>query len=321
MPPGREPAGRKQGDLVSPDRDPDHRRHPLRRPRDGRSGASGHDVTLLHRTATPELPAASHRRPQRRSLRPRGRPLGRDDRRVRLPARPGRVAARRPRRPRGSPRLRLDGVGVRRPGLGRGRRGRRTAARVFGRDLRGDQRDLRPAQGGLRAGRPASGRGDDGLTVIRPTYVDEAARPDRPLPWWVLRAARGGKMILPDPPTRRCSASTPVTWAPGPSGSSRTPTAGFFTAARPATTFEEFVGDTVAVVGEPVELTPVEATLLTEHGVDAAQLPLWSEGTSEYVLAMSTARAEAAGLTHGPSRRSSATRWRGPPAPPGPGHT
>ncbi len=34
--------------------------------------------------------------------------------------------------------------------------------------------------------------------------------------------------------------------------------------------------------------------------MDGAQLPLWSEGASECVLAMSTARAEAAGLTHRP---------------------
>ncbi len=34
--------------------------------------------------------------------------------------------------------------------------------------------------------------------------------------------------------------------------------------------------------------------------MDGAQLPLWAEGASEYVLAMGTARAEAAGLTHRP---------------------
>ena len=75
---------------------------------------------------------------------------------------------------------------------------------------------------------------------------------------------------------------------------------GVFTAARPATTFEEFVNDTVAAVGEAVELVPVDGTYLTGQGVDGAQLPLWSEGAPEYVLAMSTARAEAAGLTHRP---------------------
>jgi 2'-hydroxyisoflavone reductase len=75
-------------------------------------------------------------------------------------------------------------------------------------------------------------------------------------------------------------------------------TAGVFTAARPATTFEQFIGDTVATVGEPVELVPVDGAFLVERGVDGGQLPLWSEGKAEHVLAMSTARAEAAGLTH-----------------------
>ena len=77
-------------------------------------------------------------------------------------------------------------------------------------------------------------------------------------------------------------------------------TTGVFTAARPATTFGQFLADTVAVVGEPVELVPVDGAFLTEQGVDGAQLPLWSEGAPEQVLAMSTARAEAAGLTHRP---------------------
>jgi hypothetical protein len=45
--------------------------------------------------------------------------------------------------------------------------------------------------------------------------------------------------------------------------------------------------------------------------VDGAQLPLWSEGAPEQVLAMSTARAVAAGLTHRPFEdivRDTATR-------------
>ena len=77
-------------------------------------------------------------------------------------------------------------------------------------------------------------------------------------------------------------------------------TTGVFTAARPATTFGRFLTDTAAVVGEPVELVPVDGAFLTEQGVDGAQLPLWSEGAPEQVLAMGTARAESAGLTHRP---------------------
>jgi 2'-hydroxyisoflavone reductase len=142
--------------------------------------------------------------------------------------------------------------------------------------------------------------GADGLTIIRPTYVvgprDMTAR----YPWWVLRAARGGRMILPGPadaPMQCIDARDMGAWTVR---LVEDRTAGVFTAARPATTFEQFVAETVAVVGEPVQLAPVDGAFLIEQGVDGAQLPLWSEGAAEYVLAMSTARAEAAGLTHRP---------------------
>ena len=139
-----------------------------------------------------------------------------------------------------------------------------------------------------------------GLTLIRPTYVvgprDMTAR----YPWWVLRAARGGRMILPGPaeaPMQCIDARDMGAWT---IRLVETGTSGVFTAARPHTTFEQFLADTVAVVGEPVELALVDGAFLVAQGVDGAQLPLWSEGASEGVLAMSTARAEAAGLTHRP---------------------
>ena len=55
-------------------------------------------------------------------------------------------------------------------------------------------------------------------------------------------------------------------------------TTGVFTAAGPATSFGQFLADTVQVVGEAAELDPVDGTFLTEQGVDGAQLPMWSEG-------------------------------------------
>jgi 2'-hydroxyisoflavone reductase len=142
--------------------------------------------------------------------------------------------------------------------------------------------------------------GDTGLTVIRPTYVvgprDLTAR----YPWWVLRASRGGRMIMPGPadaPMQCVDARDMGAWT---IRLAEEGVAGTFTAARPATTFGEFVADTVAVVGEPVELVPVDGSFLTDQGVDGSDLPLWSEGAADYQLAMSTARAEDAGLTHRP---------------------
>ncbi len=142
--------------------------------------------------------------------------------------------------------------------------------------------------------------GDAGLTIIRPTYVVGPRDVSGRYPWWVLRAARGGRMILPGPadaPMQAIDARDMGSWT---IRLVEEKTAGIFTAARPATTFESFIADTVAGVGEPVELAPVDGTFLVEQGVDGAQLPLWSEGVSDNVCAMSTARAEAAGLTHRP---------------------
>jgi 2'-hydroxyisoflavone reductase len=151
--------------------------------------------------------------------------------------------------------------------------------------------------------------GDTALTVIRPTYVvgprDMTAR----YPWWVLRAARGGRMIQPGPgdaPMQCIDARDMGAWT---IRLAQDRTAGAFTAARPATTFAAFLSDTVAAVGEPVELTPVDGAALTAEGVDGGQLPLWSEGAPDYVLAMSTAKAEAAGLSHRPFVETVRDTW------------
>ena len=45
---------------------------------------------------------------------------------------------------------------------------------------------------------------------------------------------------------------------------------------------------------------PVDGDWLVEQGVDGLQLPLWTEGATEWSLAMATDRAQAAGLTHRP---------------------
>jgi 2'-hydroxyisoflavone reductase len=142
--------------------------------------------------------------------------------------------------------------------------------------------------------------GASGLTIIRPTYVVGPRDLTGRYPWWVLRAARGGRMIMPGPadaPMQCIDARDMGAWA---IRLAEARTAGVFTAGRPATTFEEFLMETVKVVGGGAELVPVDGTLLTAQGVDGAQLPLWSEGAPDNVLAMSNARAEAAGLTHRP---------------------
>ena len=262
---------------------------------------AGHDVTLLHRNATDELPGATH------LLADRNGDLsvladGSWDATIDVCAYvPGQVAAIHDALgDRGGHHVFISTVSVY---ADEAAAGADEDAPLFAEPPDGTTDVTAETYGPLKVAceRVARERwGDSGLTIIRPTYVvgprDMTAR----YPWWVLRAARGGRMILPGPaeaPMQCIDARDMGAWTIRLVESR---TAGVFTAARPHTTFEQFLADTVAVVGEPVELAPVDGDFLVAQGVDGAQLPLWSEGGSEGVLAMSTARAEAAGLTHRP---------------------
>jgi 2'-hydroxyisoflavone reductase len=142
--------------------------------------------------------------------------------------------------------------------------------------------------------------GVGGLTIVRPTYVvgprDATAR----YPWWPLRAARGGPMMAPGPadaPMQCIDARDMGAWTVRLAEGR---VAGAFTAARPATTFGALLDETVAAVDSDARLVQVDGDWLVEQGVDGLQMPLWTEGGAEWSLAMATDRAEAAGLTHRP---------------------
>jgi 2'-hydroxyisoflavone reductase len=142
--------------------------------------------------------------------------------------------------------------------------------------------------------------GDAGLAIVRPTYVvgprDATAR----YPYWVLRAARGGRMLLPGPaeaPMQCVDARDMGAWTVRLAEGR---VSGALTAARPSTTFAAMVEETMAALDSDATLVQVDGDWLVEQGVDGAQLPLWSEGMPELALAMGTSRAEAAGLTHRP---------------------
>ena len=139
-----------------------------------------------------------------------------------------------------------------------------------------------------------------GLAIVRPTYVvgprDMTAR----YPWWTLRAARGGTMIAPGPaeaPMQYIDARDMGAWtirlAEGK-------VSGAFTAAHPHTTFGTLLDETLGAVDSDARLVPVDGDWLVEQGVDGLQLPLWTEGAPEWSLAMSTERAQEAGLTFRP---------------------
>jgi 2'-hydroxyisoflavone reductase len=142
--------------------------------------------------------------------------------------------------------------------------------------------------------------GESALAIVRPTYVvgprDMTAR----YPWWPLRAARGGPMIAPGPaeaPKQCIDARDMGAWTIRLAEGMVT---GAFTAARPHTTFGALLDETLAAVDSDARLVPVDGDWLVEQGVDGLQLPLWTEGGPEWSLAMATGKAEAAGLTHRP---------------------
>jgi 2'-hydroxyisoflavone reductase len=142
--------------------------------------------------------------------------------------------------------------------------------------------------------------GEKHLAIVRPTYVvgprDLTAR----YPWWVLRASHGGLMLAPGPddsPMQCIDARDMGAWTVSLAEGR---VAGAFTAARPSTTFGELLAETVSAIDSDADLVSVDGEYLVEQGVNGAQLPLWSEGGREFALAMGTARAEAAGLTHRP---------------------
>jgi 2'-hydroxyisoflavone reductase len=149
-----------------------------------------------------------------------------------------------------------------------------------------------------RAAREAYG--ETGLAIVRPTYVvgprDATAR----YPYWILRAARGGTVLLPGPseaPMQCVDARDMGAWTVRLAEDRVT---GAFTAARPSTTFAAMVEETLAALDSDAHVVQVDGDWLVEQGVDGAQLPLWSEGSPELALAMDTSRAEATGLTHRP---------------------
>jgi 2'-hydroxyisoflavone reductase len=142
------------------------------------------------------------------------------------------------------------------------------------------------------------------LAIVRPTYVvgpnDHTGR----YPWWVRRMARGGQVLAPGGPDDPAQVIDVRDLADFQLGVATGQIAGVFNAVRPTLPWSELLGATAAVAPAGTTLTWVDAQWLTEQGVTGADLPLWSEGVVDWASAMSPARAEAAGLRHRPLSES-----------------
>ena len=285
--------------------------------------AAGHDVTLLHRNPTDELPVATHLLTDRDgdlSVLAEAR-VGRHDRRLRLRPVAGTTAARGPRATAAATTSSSPRVSVYREPSGPDAD---EDSPLFDEPTDGSEEVTNETYGPLKVACERVAReayGDDGLAVIRPTYVvgprDATAR----YPWWPLRAARGGPMIAPGPlggadAVHRRARPGRVDGAArrGPGGRGRSP--------RPdrATTFGDLLDETVGATRQRrARLVPVDGDWLVEQGVDGMQLPLWTEGGAEWSLAMATvarrgrradppAASPTSSATPSPGRRPTPTR-------------
>jgi 2'-hydroxyisoflavone reductase len=139
-----------------------------------------------------------------------------------------------------------------------------------------------------------------GLTIVRPTYVVGPYDPTGRFTWWVARASRGGRMLAPGPPDvpfQLIDARDLGVWVVSLAEREQ---AGTFTAAQPGSTFGEMLAEVASAAEGRAELVWVDADWLAERGIGAGELPMWSEGSTGWALAMSSQRATAAGLTHRP---------------------
>ena len=144
---------------------------------------------------------------------------------------------------------------------------------------------------------------EDALTIVRPTYVVGPKDYTYRFPYWVGRIAEGGEVLAPGPaasPVQLVDARDMGAWTVDLAARG---IAGIYNGI--GTTlpfgFADMLDAIVSAVGPAgATLTWVDGAWLSQHGVTPAELPLWSGGSDEWVLAADNARAVATGLTARP---------------------
>ena len=152
--------------------------------------------------------------------------------------------------------------------------------------------------------RAAAATYGDRLAVVRPTYVVGPNDPTGRFPWWVRRMARGGQVLAPGAPDDPAQVVDVRDLADFQLSLATGQIAGVFNAVRPTLPWSELLEATTSVAPAGTTLAWVDGEWLTQQGVTGADLPLWSEGRVDWESAMSPARAEAAGLRHRPLSES-----------------
>lgn len=140
----------------------------------------------------------------------------------------------------------------------------------------------------------------DTLTIVRPTYVIGPHDPTGRFPWWVLRMARGGRVLCPGPtesPFQVIDARDLGEWT---IRLVENKTYGTFNGARPSFSWGELLTTTASVAGGPeTQLEWVDGQWLERDGVTRMNLPLWSGVEPAWVFATDVSRSEEVGLKHG----------------------
>lgn len=262
--------------------------------------AAGHDVTLVHRSATDLFPSARHvlaDRNQDLSALADGEWDATVDMCAYLPAQVRTLASALDGR--GGHHVLVSSVSVYADPQGPGADEDAELLRVAGDDV---ATVTEATYGPLKVAceRAAAEVHGGRLAIVRPTYIVGPNDPTGRYPWWVRRMSRGGQVLAPGPQDAPAQVIDVRDLAAFQLDLATGQVAGVFNAARPTMPWAELLEATAAAAPESTGLTWVDGGWLAEQGVSGADLPLWSEGGVDWQLAVSPARAEAAGLRHRP---------------------
>lgn len=262
--------------------------------------AAGHDVTLLHRSATTLFPSARHVLADRNgdlSALTDGQWDATVDVCAYVPPQVRSLAA--ALGDRGGHHVLVSTVSVYADPPGPGGDEHSTLLAAAGDDVN-EVTDTTYGPLKVACERAATAAYGDRLALVRPTYVVGPNDPTGRYPWWVRRMARGGQVLAPGAPDDPAQIVDVRDLADFQLGLATGQVTGVFNAVRPALPWSELLGATADIAPAGTALTWVDAKWLTEQGVNGTDLPLWNEGVVDWASAMSPTRAEAAGLRHRP---------------------
>jgi len=153
----------------------------------------------------------------------------------------------------------------------------------------------------------------DRLAVVRPTYVVGPYDPTDRFCWWLDRISRGGEVLAPGPadaPLQLVDAADMGDWVAGLAEDGVT---GAYHACStdPGWTFADMIEAlSTAVAPDATTVRWVDGDWLRAQGVSGADLPLWSEGGSEQVMALDPSAARRTGLRARPIAETILDTWR-----------